>query len=75
MFGRVQREGYFYKQRFTRLSYCNDSEKNGLQKWKCGSDKNLIHDKFIWLIEDGDKRGNYKIGPITDKIASSDKAI
>ena len=40
---------------------------NNRQKWNCESNKILIKDDLVWLIEDSDKRGYYKLGRVSNR--------
>ena len=48
---------------------------NNRQKWNCESNRILNRGDLVWLVEDSDKRGYYKIGRVTETTEGSDRAI
>ena len=48
---------------------------NNRQKWNCESNRILNKDDLVWLVEDSDKRGYYKLGRVTETVEGSDRTI
>ena len=48
---------------------------NNRQKWNCKSNRILNKDDLVWLVEDSDKRGYYKLGRVTETVEGSDRTI
>ena len=48
---------------------------NNRQKWNCQSNRILSKGDLVWLVEDSDKRGYYKLGPVTETMEGSDRTI
>ena len=45
---------------------------NNRQKWNCESNRILNKGDLVWMVEDSDKRGYYKIGRVTETMEGSD---
>ena len=48
---------------------------NNRQKWNCESNRILNKGDLVWLVEDSDKRGYYKLGRVTETMEGSDRTI
>ena len=48
---------------------------NNRQKWNCESNRILNKGDLVWLVEDSDKRGYYKLGRIIETFEGSDGVI
>ena len=48
---------------------------NNRQKWNCESNRILNKGDLVWLVEDNDKRGYYKLGRVTETMEGSDRTI
>ena len=48
---------------------------NRQQKWSCESNRDLNKGDLVWLVEDSDKRGYYKLGRVTETMEGSDRTI
>ena len=48
---------------------------NNRQKWRSKANEILKGSDLVWLIEDSDKRGYYKLGRVTETIDGSDGVI
>ena len=48
---------------------------NNRQKWRSTANETLKEGDLVWLIEDSDKRGYYKLGRVTETIDGSDGVI
>ena len=48
---------------------------NNRQKWNCELNRILNKSDLVWLVEDSDKRGYYKLGRVTQTMEVSDRTI
>ena len=48
---------------------------NSRQKWNCESNRILNKGDLVWLVEDSDKRGYYKLGRVIETMEGSDRTI
>ena len=48
---------------------------NNRQKWRSTTNENLKEGDLVWLIEDSDKRGYYKLGRVVETMGGSDGVI
>ena len=48
---------------------------NNRKKWRSTTNENLKEGDLVWLIEDSDKRGYYKLGRIVETMEGSDGVI
>ena len=48
---------------------------NSRKKWRTTTDRSLQQGDLVWLVEDSDKRGYYKLGRVTEIMEVSDRTI
>ena len=48
---------------------------NNRQKWRSTTNENLKEGDLVWLIEDSDKRGYYKLARVVETMGGSDGVI